>query len=186
MITTIELLQATIPNIKSNIAANKWFGRNGIEDIANIIDRYLEQFDITTPLRIAHFIAQVAHESAGFLYTEEIASGAKYEGRKDLGNTQKGDGIKFKGRGLIQLTGRNNYQKYKQFCGYDVVAKPALLSQPVGAIRSAMWFWQTHGLNELADADDFLTITKKINGGTNGLESRKNYLKKAKQALGLM
>lgn len=181
-----SFLQAVIPSIKANIASNKWFGKSSVEDIVGIINRYAEEFGIVTPLRIAHFIAQAAHESAGFLYTEEIASGAKYEGRKDLGNTQKGDGVKFKGRGLIQLTGRSNYQKYKQFCGYDVVAKPTLLSQPTGAVRSAMWFWQTHGLNELADADDFLTITKRINGGTNGLESRKEYLKRAKKALGVM
>lgn len=184
--TTIEFLKATIPNVATNIASNKWFGNNTINEIANILDRYFDEFDISTPLRKAHFIAQVAHESAGFLYTEEIASGAKYEGRKDLGNTQKGDGVKFKGRGLIQLTGRSNYQRYKQFCGYDVVSKPTLLSQPVGAIRSAMWFWQTHGLNELADADSFLAITKRINGGTNGLESRRKFLNNAKKALKLI
>ena len=145
-----------------------------------VINKWSNYFDIDTPLRMAHWLAQVAHESAELRYTKELASGKAYEGRKDLGNTQKGDGVKYKGRGLIQITGRANYAAYAKYCGFDVVAKPELLEQPVGAVKSAMWYWQTRGLNAWADKDDVLTITKRINGGTNGLTSRKAYLARAK------
>lgn len=150
-----------------------------------IINKWSPTFDITTPRRMAHFLAQIAHESAELRYTKELASGKAYEGRKDLGNTQKGDGVRYKGRGLIQITGRANYKKYADFCGFDVVAKPELLEQPLGATKSAMWYWQTHGLNQLADKDDDLTITKRINGGTNGLADRRKYLARAKQVLNI-
>ncbi len=149
------------------------------------INCYAKEFGINTSLRWAHYLAQIAHESAELKYTKEIASGKAYEGRKDLGNTQKGDGVKYKGRGLIQITGRANYTKYKRYCGYDVVSRPELLEQPLGAVRSSMWYWSTHGLNELADADNLLKITRIINGGTNGLTSRKSYLVKAKRALNI-
>lgn len=148
-----------------------------------VINKWSSHFEINTPLRMAHWLAQVAHESGELLFTKELASGKAYEGRKDLGNTQKGDGVRFKGRGLIQITGRANYEAYAKYCGYDVVAKPELLEQPVGAVKSAMWYWQTRGLNALADKDDVLTITKRINGGTNGLASRKAYLARAKAVL---
>ena len=151
------------------------------EKYVTVINKWSSHFGIDTPLRMAHWLAQVAHESGEFLFTKELASGKAYEGRKDLGNTQKGDGVKYKGRGLIQITGRANYAAYSKYCGYDVVAKPELLEQPVGAVKSAMWYWQTRGLNALADKDDVLTITKRINGGTNGLASRKAYLARAKQ-----
>ena len=149
------------------------------------LNQYAQEFEINTPLRWAHYLAQIAHESCELKYTKELASGKAYEGRTDLGNTKKGDGVKYKGRGLIQITGRANYAKYKKYCGYDVVGHPELLEKPLGAVRSSMWYWQTHGLNELADEDQFLAITKKINGGTNGLESRKNYLSLAKRALNI-
>ncbi len=149
------------------------------------MNRFAKEFGINTPLRWAHYLAQIAHESCELRYTKEIASGKAYEGRKDLGNTKKGDGVKYKGRGLIQITGRANYTAYNKYCGYDVVNNPDLLTLPFGATRSSMWYWQTHGLNALADADDLLKITRKINGGTNGLESRKKYLSKAKHALNI-
>ena len=136
---------------------------------------------INTPLRQAHFLAQVGHESGQLRYTEEIASGAAYEGRKDLGNTQPGDGVRFKGRGLIQLTGRANYTAFAQACGQDVVANPELVAQkPALAVDAAVWFWGEHGLNALADKDDVLGITKCINGGTNGLADREALLARAK------
>ena len=150
-----------------------------------VINKWSCHFDIDTPLRMAHWLAQVAHESGELLFTKELASGKAYEGRKDLGNTQKGDGVKYKGRGLIQITGRANYAAYAKYCGYDVVAKPELLEQPVGAVKSAMWYWQTRGLNALADKDNVLTITKRINGGLNGLASRKAYLARAKAVFNL-
>ena len=183
MTLTKEQLIAAMPNVRSNIADNPNFKGTDIDGVVGLINKYAAAFDIATPKRMAHFLAQIAHESAEMRYTEEIASGAQYEGRKDLGNTKKGDGVKFKGRGLIQVTGRSNYNAYKKFCGYDVVASPELLAKPVGAVRSAMWFWQTHKLNALADGDLLTTITKIINGGTNGFASRQAYLMKAKAAL---
>ena len=150
-----------------------------------VINKWSSHFDIDTPLRMAHWLAQVAHESAELRYTKELASGKAYEGRKDLGNAQKGDGVRFKGRGLIQITGRANYAAYAKYCSFDVVAEPELLEQPLGAVKSAMWYWQTRGLNAWADKDDVLTITKRINGGTNGLASRKAYLERAKQVFNI-
>lgn len=150
------------------------------------INRYASEFGITTALRMAHYLAQIAHESGELRYTKELASGAEYEGRKDLGNTKKGDGVRYKGRGLIQLTGKANYKAYKEYCGFDVVAKPELLEQPLGAVRSSMWYWKTHDLNALADKDDVKAVTKRINGGYNGLAARQKYLERAKKALGLM
>ena len=145
------------------------------------INRYASEFGITT-----HYLAQIAHESGELRYTKELASGAEYEGRKDLGNTKKGDGVRYKGRGLIQLTGKANYKAYKEYCSFDVVAKPELLEQPLGAVRSSMWYWKTHDMNALADKDDVKAVTKRINGGYNGLAARQKYLDRAKKALGLM
>lgn len=176
---------AAMPNARVNIQCNPNFRETTIDGVVDIINKYAEEFEIATPRRMAHFLAQIAHECAEFRYTEEIASGKNYEGRKDLGNTHAGDGMKYKGRGCLQVTGRNNYQAYKDYCGYDVVSRPELLCKPIGAIRSAMWYWQCHGLNTQADMDAFTTITKRINGGTNGYSSRQSYLMKAKQALGV-
>lgn len=157
-----------------------------VDSFLVFINRYAPEFGITTSLRMAHYLAQVAHESAELKYTKELASGAEYEGRKDLGNTSRGDGVRYKGRGLIQLTGKANYKAYKEYCGFDVVAKPELLEQPLGATRSSMWYWQTHGLNALSDKDDIKAVTRRINGGYNGLADREKYLTRAKKALGIM
>lgn len=146
----------------------------------------MTRYKITTDLRMAHFIAQLAHESASFRYTEELASGDAYEGRTDLGNTQPGDGRRFKGRGLIQLTGRANYAEYSKAAGTDYVAKPQrLASDPFAAVDVACWFWHTRKLNALADADDVKAVTRRINGGYNGLDDRIEYLTRAKAVLGL-
>lgn len=131
-------------------------------------------------MRFAHFIAQLAHESGNFRYMEEIASGAAYEGRKELGNIMAGDGVRFKGRGPIQLTGRANYQKYGQVLGIDFESHPELVAIPSIGLLVACKFWVNNGLNELADRDDVLTITRRINGGTNGLVDRKANLAKIK------
>lgn len=130
---------------------------------------------INTPLRTAHFLAQVGHESGDLRYSEEIATGEAYEGRADLGNTQPGDGARFKGRGLIQLTGRSNYTRYGAARKRDFVtgANNLLLSSDANlAVDVSCWFWTEHGLNEKADADDLNGITHKINGGLNGLADR--------------
>jgi putative chitinase len=138
---------------------------------------------INTPLRISHFLAQVGHESAQLRYSEELASGEAYEGRAKLGNTHPGDGPRFKGRGLIQLTGRANYVAYGKARNKDFVTGnnyKLLATVPNLAVDVACWFWTTHHLNELADADDLNRITHKINGGYNGLADRALNLKRAK------
>ncbi len=133
--------------------------------------------------REAAFIAQIAHESGSLRYVEEIASGDAYEGRKDLGNIQPGDGRKFKGRGLIQITGRSNYKAVSDALKYDFVSKPEDLELPGPACFSAAWFWQKTGLNRLADIEAFEKITRRINGGTNGLEDRLKHWEIAKAVL---
>lgn len=153
-------------------------------------------FGLTTPERICHFLAQVAHESGELRYTEELASGTAYEGRKDLGNTVKGWGVRYKGRGYLQVTGRKNYKAYSDFVGYDFYSTPERarqLSMPGNALRSAMWFW-VHGaardLNLVSDLDNdrntevvLQRITKYINGGLNGLAARRRYLMRAKEVV---
>jgi putative chitinase len=143
---------------------------------------------IDTKLRMAHFLAQIGHESGDLFYMEEIATGSAYEGRKDLGNVYAGDGVRFKGRGPIQVTGRANYLAYGTARGkgafYTIEPNNHLLaSDPATAIDSACWFWTSHNLNALADADDILTITHRINGGTNGYADRCARLARAKTAL---
>ena len=141
---------------------------------------------INTPLRQAHFIAQLGHESGAFVFAEELASGDAYEGRTDLGNTHAGDGQRFKGRGLIQLTGRANYTAYGTAIGRDLVSEPELVAtEPALAVDAACWFWETRKINALADADDVEAVTRKVNGGLNGLADRKAYLHRAKFFLGL-
>ena len=143
----------------------------------------MAEFGITTPARQASFLAQVGHESGQLRYVLELASGAAYEGRKDLGNTTAGDGIRFKGRGLIQITGRANYKACGAGLGLDLITHPELLEQPVNACRSAGWFWMSRGLNELADAGDQVKVTRRINGGTNGLADRMALFEVAKRVL---
>lgn len=143
----------------------------------------LERYEIYTPLRAAHFLSQIIHESGSFKYTKEIADGSAYEGRKDLGNTQKGDGVRYKGRGMIQITGRANYKAYSNYTKIDFVNNPQKLEELKHAIDSAGWFWKTRNLNELADKDDVVAITKRINGGKNGLDSRIQILTLCKSIL---
>ena len=149
------------------------------------LNTYCPKFEIDTPLRLAAFLAQIGHESGRFRYVEEIASGRAYEGRKDLGNTQKGDGMRFKGRGLIQITGRANYTEMSKDLGIDFVSEPWLLKEPEFAVMSACWFWDKRKLNALADEESFRTITKKINGGYNGLEDREKLYAKCKRMLNI-
>ncbi len=151
--------------------------------LGRILAATLDNFEINTGLRAAHFLGQVCHESDGFCTTVEYASGQAYEGRADLGNTQPGDGPRYKGRGLIQLTGRSNYQTYGAKLGIDLMNKPELAAEPKIALIIACQFWKQRDLNSPADKDDIITITKRINGGLNGLEQRRAYVAKAKAAL---
>lgn len=145
----------------------------------------LAEFGLTTPLRQAHFLAQLCHESGSFNYLEELASGEDYEGRDDLGNVEEGDGVRFKGRGLIQITGRANYGDCGEALGVDLIANPDRLSDPDLACRSAGWFWNTRNLSDFADRDDVDSITYRINGGYNGYDDRLYYLDVAKDVLGV-
>lgn len=150
----------------------------------------MDKYDINTPLRQAHFLCQVAWESGSLRYTREIASGKAYEGRKDLGNVKPGWGVRYKGRGLIQVTGHANYYRYGLIIGKDMEDEKQqnwlLLEQPQWAADSAGWFWKANHLNERADRDEHTNITRIINGSTRTAASRLPYLRSAKIALGLI
>lgn len=155
-----------------------------LDGLADAMEDLVSTFEINTDFRQQHFLSQCAHESDHFQTTREYASGAAYEGRKDLGNTVKGDGQRFRGRGLIQLTGRANYRAASNALQEPYVEQPELVERfPAAAIVSG-WFWKTHGLNELADKDDVRAVTKRVNGGYNGLASRQVALANARTAIG--
>jgi putative chitinase len=161
-----------------------------------------EKYQINTPQRQACFIGQCMHESGGFKHLKEnlnysakalmatwpsrfpdadiaekyarqpeMIANKVYGGR--MGNTEDGDGAKYIGRGLIQLTGKDNYTAFGEAIGEDLVANPQLVEQPRYAALSAGWFWNKRGLNALADAMDIETLTKRINGGSIGIDDRK-------------
>tara|TARA_B100000035_G_scaffold153294_1_gene130601 strand:- start:948 stop:2588 length:1641 start_codon:yes stop_codon:yes gene_type:complete len=129
---------------------------------------------IVDPTERAMFLAQMAHESGNFRYDEEIASGQAYEGRADLGNTQPGDGVRYKGRGYIQLTGRANYRDYGNRLGVDLENNPDLAKDPNIAADIAIAYWQQRVDRNAARAGDVRTVTRNINGGLNGLADRQN------------
>lgn len=198
----------------SNALRDKWFPR---------IAASMSSFGINTPLRQAHFLAQVGHESAGFTKVEEglnyrygvllakfgnrisqdaafkygrvdagpdahpanqkMIANIIYANRNGNGDVASGDGYRYRGRGLIQITGKANYKAIAGQLSADVVANPDLLTENLQAAMSAAAWWKNHGLNELADLDDVTLITKVINGGTNGLDDRKSRLLKAKGIL---
>lgn len=133
------------------------------------------EYGIDTPARAAAAVAQFCHESAGFRTTTEFASGAEYEGRHDLGNSRPGDGVRFKGRGYIQITGRNNYAAVTRAFKHDFLARPADLATPQYAALASCWWWQSHGCSAYADHGDFRGLTRRINGGYNGLAAREQY-----------
>jgi putative chitinase len=153
-----------------------------IETYLPLITQQFRTGNISKPLRQAHFLAQIGHESLSLMYAEEIATGAAYEGRKDLGNINPGDGVRFKGRGLIQLTGRANYERFADSACIDLYTpgKEKLISTPYYALQSSIWYWHKTNLNIRADADDIRGITKSINGSYNGLSDRIDYLFRAK------
>jgi len=124
----------------------------------------MKEAGINTPARQNAFIAQLAHESGQFRYMEELASGKAYEGRRDLGNTQPGDGERYKGRGPIQITGRSNYEQAGKALGLDLVGHPEIAAQPDVGFRLAAWYWNTRNLNNLADQKNFSGITRAVNG----------------------
>lgn len=150
-------------------------------DLAVCANRYFGEYGIMeSPLRLAHLMAQLVHESGGFYYMEEIASGQAYEGRADLGNAQPGDGVRYKGRGPIQITGRANYRYFGRKIGIDIESNPLIAAVPSIGLHLALEYWKDRRLNALADQDDAEGITCKINGGTNGMADRKAHLAKLK------
>lgn len=178
-ITTQQLLQI-LPNASS---------RAGV--FVPVLNVAMSKYGIVTRLRMAAFLAQVGHESGQLRYVRELGSDQyldKYDtGRlaERLGNTPEDDddGQLYRGRGLIQVTGRDNYAACAEALGLDLLEHPELLELPEHAAMSAGWFWHRAGLNTLADKGDFLTITKRINGGTNGLRDREAIYERALRVL---
>jgi len=161
------------------------------------LNKYMAKYGINTPLRAMAFLSQVGHESASLSTTKEFASGSAYEGRSDLGNIYQGDGVKFKGRGLIQITGRANYQNVESKLGWDVLQNPSILEDPQYATEVSAWWWANRvrdgkNLNQWSDmlsptdsiysgnnAYVFEQITRAINGGVNGLNDRSQKFEQA-------
>ncbi len=152
-----------------------------------VLNTAMNRYQIVGSKRVAAFIAQIGHESGQLRYVKEIwgptAAQTRYEGRADLGNTQSGDGSKYRGRGLIQITGRANYKACGEALGLDLVNQPELLEKPQHACMSAAWFWATKGLSPLADDGKFETLTRRINGGVNGLADRQMLYARALKVL---
>lgn len=182
-----------MPNAERNIKANPHTKGESLDRFVEILNKYGETFGLNTPMRWAYFLAQIAHESLELRYTEEIASGAAYDTgtlAKRLGNTPQkdGDGQKYKGRGYIQITGTTNYLSYSNYLkahgmDVDLLKKPELLAQMLGAAKSAMWFFWKNDLNRFADSANFREQTRRVNGGYNGWESRCKYRDKALKVL---
>jgi predicted chitinase len=184
---TAEQLKSIMPRLSDK--------RNG--ELLPFLTAAMTEFAIDTPARAAAFLAQLAHESGQFRFMEEIWGPTDAQRRYEpvtklsaaLGNTDAGDGKRFKGRGPIQLTGRANYQRFGNLLAVDLVADPPQAANPDVAFRVAGLFWSKNGLNELADvatADAFTTITKRINGGTNGLADRQAFYAVARRVLGVV
>ena len=154
-----------------------------VKGVGEVLAATLAGYAIDTPLRIAHFLGQTCHESAGFSTTVEFASGEQYEGRKSLGNTKPGDGPRYKGRGLLQLTGRANYRALGKRLGIDLEEDPFRAAEPVLSLKIACEYWTSRKINGPADTDDLAEVTRLINGGDNGLEERRRYTSRAKDAI---
>ena len=169
-VDSVAIFKKAIPGAKADL----------LTAVSDSLNKYAAQFALTTPKRIAAFMAQAAHETGGFNTLREYGNDDyfnRYEGRLDLGNNQKGDGLKFKGRGIFQTTGRLNYLSVskKIFGDARLLDNPALLENPEYATLSALHYWNERNLNAYADNNDFIGLTKRINGGTNGLSDRNKY-----------
>jgi putative chitinase len=175
-----QTMREVAPTFSGAPAANQ---AKIIAEAGAVLAATLESYDITSRLRIAHFLGQTCEESAGYRTTEEFASGREYEGRRDLGNTQKGDGPRYKGRGLLQLTGRANYADYGTALGVDLVNNPTLAAQPALSLKIACEYWKRRNINADCDRDDAQAVTRKVNGGLNGLSERITFTQGAKTAI---
>jgi putative chitinase len=180
----IEVDAHTMREIAPTFAGDLAERQNAIiTAVGEVLAATLAEYGINTRLRIAHFLGQTCHEAAGFRTTEEFASGDKYEGRADLGNTHAGDGRRYKGRGLLQLTGRANYKTFGSRLGVDLVNDPEQAAEPVLSLRIACEFWKQRRINAVCDQDDVVKATKLVNGGQNGLADRRTATGKAKAAV---
>lgn len=177
-----DLLRAVAPHFSGAKGARQ---AAIIEATGPILKATLAKYEIDTPLRIAHFIGQTMEEAAGYCTLREFASGKEYEGRKDLGNTHPGDGVRYAGRSPLQLTGRANYARVGAELGLPLEEHPEMAEQMPHALDISCVYWRDHRINRLADADDIEHVTRAINGGWNGIGERIAYTDKAKRALGL-
>lgn len=172
------------------------FAPKNVDVFVPYLNQYMKKYGITSKEAIAAFIAQLAQESGQFKHVREIASGKAYEGRVDLGNTEKGDGVRFKGRGLIQTTGRANYKttSLNLFGDVRLLNTPELLEVPEYAVMSACYYWFSKGLTSIAESNKtylwrnqrttaFEWITIKINGGLTHISERKQFWERAKQII---
>jgi putative chitinase len=162
--------------------AGRELGKVGA-DIGRGIATYCSAF---APLDLAHFLSQGAKETDGFRFFTELGGPvycAQYDNLARLGNTEPGDGYRFKGRGLLQLTGRANYEHIGEVIGLDLVAHPELAADPDLSVRIAAIYWREHGCSAHALADDCEAVTRKVNGGLNGFLERQRYLARAKAML---
>lgn len=167
-------------NVDTLLKAMPGLARARAQTCLPYMETACRKYSITTQARLWMWLAQIGHESVSLRYFEEIASGAAYEGRKDLGNTQPGDGKRFKGRGPIQVTGRYNYTAAAKALGLNLVGNPAMAAQPQYAFHVSAWWWGAHGLNAFADKQDVTGATRRINGGTNGLADRQSRFTRCK------
>lgn len=170
---SLEQLVQTFPNTSRSRASL----------FVDALNRWMQRYEINTPQRIQMYLAQIGHESGELRYLEELASGKAYEGRLDLGNNQPGDGPRYKGRGLIQVTGKRNYALASVALDLPLLEKPELLSDIEHAVSSSAWFFSNNNLLPICDSGDFRKLTKRINGGYNGMEDRLRLLALAKKAI---
>ena len=207
MIIVESQIRRIMPNVKET----------RVKEFVKCFNEWSDKFGISTPLRFVHFIAQIAHESGEFksmeenlnysadgllrvfpkYFTKETAAqyarkpekiaNKVYANRMGNGDEASGDGWRFKGRGAIGTTGRDNYKAYadSEFCVGDLMSHPEWLAQSPGCYKSAMYFWWKNGLNQIADTDDVVKVTKRVNGGTNGLAQRQYYYRMAKRVMGI-
>ncbi|ALU42132.1 glycoside hydrolase family 19 protein [Pseudoalteromonas rubra] len=207
----MQLKQSLIKDIMPHASVDN------IRYYLSALNSVLPEYEITTPLRVAHFLAQIGHESGSLKYKQEnlnysavalrtvfgkyfddetiaadyarkpeLIANRVYADRMGNGDEASGDGWRYRGRGLIQLTGKSNYQRCSEAIGQDLLSHPELLcSEPDVAVRSACFYWQSRKLNRLADQDELVAITRKINGGIHGLEDRAAFLNRAKQFMSI-
>jgi putative chitinase len=164
--------------------ATEIFGRTPTTEQMKDLNACLNRFQINTPVRMRHFLSQCAHESGGLRYVKEIASGEAYNGRKDLGNTHPGDGPKFKGAGVLQMTGRSNYAAFAKFLPDPKVMEGVDYVAAVYPFTSAGFWWQDNKMNALCDKNPTVEqVTKRVNPGLKGLADREMYYERALKAI---